>query len=102
MKQHFLVNMEVCDSSTPDQAAFVVRIGGADRADDDVPVCVLSDLHDVAGPLERRRLVHILHRDPDGGLVPERPHLVEAGVDVDVFHLNAQTVLSLLLKVQRL
>lgn len=88
--------------SVPDKAVLVVRIGRADGANDGVPGGVLFDLHDVARTLEHGRLVHVLHDDLDGGLVPEGSHGVEARVDVDVFHLDAQAVLTLLLKVQRL
>lgn len=86
----------------PDQAVFVVRIRRADRPDDGVPRRVLPHLHDVAGALEDGRLVHVLHHDLDAGLVPEGPHGVEARVDVDVFHLDAEAVLTLLLVIQRL
>lgn len=86
----------------PDETVLVVGIGRADGADDGVPGGVLFDLHDVAGALEHRRLVHVLHDDLDGGLVPEGPHGEEAWVDVGVLHLNAEAVLALPLKVQRL
>lgn len=88
--------------SVPDKAAFVVRIGGADGADGGVLSRVFLDLHHVAGALKHRRLVHILHDDLDDGLVPEGAHGEEARVDVHVFHLNSETVLTFLLKVQRL
>ena len=79
-----------------------VGVGGADGADDGVPGGVLLHLHDVAGPLEDGRLVHVLHLDLDGGVVPERPGGEEARVEVDVLHLHPQAVLPLPLKVQGL
>lgn len=94
--------MKKWHSFLPDEAVFVIRVRRANRADDGVPRRVLLHLHDVAGSLEHGRLVHVLHNDLDGGFVPERPHGEEAWVDVDVLHLDAQTVLTLPLVVQRL
>lgn len=86
----------------PDEAVFVIRIRRADGADGGVLGRVFFHLHYVAGALEHGRLVHVLDDDLDGGLVPEGALRVEAGVDVDVFHLDTQTVLPLPFIVQRL
>lgn len=86
----------------PDEAVLVVGIGRADGADGGVPGGVLLHLHGVAGALEHGRLVHVLHGDVDGGLVPEGPHGEEARVDVGILHLDAEAVLALPLEVQRL
>lgn len=89
-------------ASVPDKTVFVVRIRCADRSDDGVPGGILFDLHDVAGSLEHRRLVHVLHEDLDGGVVPEGADGEEARVDVGVLHLDMETVLTLPLEVQGL
>lgn len=92
--------METWRGSVPDETVLVVGIGSADGADDRVPSGVFFDLHDIAGSLEHRRLVHVLHDDLDAGLVPEGHH--EAWVDVAVLHLDAEAVLPLPLEVERL
>lgn len=97
-----LSNQAVWRVSVPDRTVFDVGIRRADGVDDSVPRCIFFDLHDVAATLEHRRLVHVLHSDPDGGLVPEGAHGEEARIDVDIFHLNPQSVLLLPLIVQRL
>lgn len=86
----------------PDEAALVIEIGRADRTDDCVRCGVLLHLHDVTGALEHRRLVNIVHNDPDAGLVPEGAHGEEARVDVDVLHLKSEAELVLLLEIKRL
>lgn len=86
----------------PDKTFLIIRVRCTDGADDHVPGCILLDLHHVAGALKHRRLIHILHDDLDGGLIPERAHGEEARVDVSVLHLNAEAVLTFPLEVQRL
>lgn len=86
----------------PDEAVFVIRIRRADGADGGVLGRVFFHLHYVAGALKHGRLIHVLNDDLDGGLVPKGALRVEAGVDVDVFHLDTQTVLPLPFIVQRL
>lgn len=86
----------------PHRTALVVGVRGADGAEDSVSGRVLFDLHDVTGSFEHRGLVHVLHDDLNGGFVGVAPHREETRVPVDVFHLDSQTVLTLLLEVQRL
>lgn len=92
----------MCWDSVPDRTVFDVGIRRADGADDSVPGCIFFDLHDIAATLKHWGLIHVFHGDLDDGLVPEGAHGEEAWVDVDIFHLNPQSVLLFPLKVQRL
>lgn len=84
-----------------DRVAVRVLIHGADRPDDGAQSRILFHLHHVAGPLESRRLVLVLHVYPHRRQVLS-VHADEARVRVCVAHLHLQRVRLLFLVIERL
>lgn len=89
-------------SVLPDGAVPAVRISSRHGAHLRATPCVLVDVHDIMVYREDGGLVHVPHRDFEGGSVFEGTEIGEARVHVCIHPLDVQSVGLLPLVVQRL
>lgn len=88
--------------SVPDGAVGGVGVSGGNRADYGAHLRRLGDHHPADGHGENRRLVHVLHHQPDHGRVAERPLRSETSIHVFVRRFDFECVSRLCFKVKTL
>lgn len=88
--------------SKPDGAVGGVGICGGNRANDGAHFGCLRNHHPADRCGENRRLVHVLHHQPDGSRVAERPLNSEARIHVLVGGFDFEAVTRLCFKVETL